>query len=90
MSADLRALRRAPVAVRAPHDVPRPPIRDRRTRRTDRQNALEEALDGVELAEHDLRMLRHWADVLDVADLGTLVSLLGRARAAGPVEDGGR
>lgn len=84
---DPRPLHRAPVAYRGPHDAARHPIRDRRAGRNDRLSALLEVLDGVELGEHDRRMLRHWADVLDVGDLGSLVSMLGRARAAGP--DGG-
>lgn len=71
-----------PVSVRAPFDVRHPLIYDPSGNRLDRLNALREALAGVELGAHD-RGILDWLAGWDIPTVGTVVSLLHRARIAG-------
>lgn len=54
----------------------------------DRVAALLEALDGIELGAHDRRIIA-WIAEGDISTVGTVVSLLYRARTAGADECGG-
>ncbi|MBP2323810.1 hypothetical protein JOF56_004195 [Kibdelosporangium banguiense] len=56
--------------------------------REDRVTALLEALDGIELGAHDRRIIA-WLAEWEISTVGTVVSLLYRARAAGADECGG-
>jgi hypothetical protein len=82
---DLRPLDAEPVSVRAPYDVRQPVIRDVVAVRLDYLAALREPLgSGVRLGVYDERMLA-WLAGWDVPTVGTVVSLLHRARAARPL-----
>lgn len=86
---DLGPLDQAPKGFRPPFDEHPPHDPDLNTerwrarRRAERVQALHDALAGIELGAHDERMIAHWAGD-DEPTLGTLVSLLLRARQAGP------
>lgn len=86
----LGPLHTRPLSFRAPFDEPRQlalfdVTAGRSTLRAERLAALTDALAGVELGAHDRRILEwltRWGD----STVGTLVSLLLRARAAGPTK----
>jgi hypothetical protein len=80
--ANLGPLDREPVAVRAPFDERRPLLHDPDAARADRAAAIREALAGVDLGEHDERVIE-WLAGWDTGTVGSLVSLLDRVRAAG-------
>jgi hypothetical protein len=82
-------LDRAPVAPRAPYDQYRPPIHDSAAARLDRLDALREPLAGIALGAHDRRVLDRLA-LWDVPTVGTVASLLHRARAARLLDGGAR
>ncbi|MBA2323525.1 MAG: hypothetical protein H0V92_05740 [Pseudonocardiales bacterium] len=71
-----------PVSHWAPFDVRRPLIYDLAGARLDRLNALREPLTGVELGAYDRRIL-DWLANWDTPTIGTIASLLHRARVAG-------
>ncbi|WP_143532087.1 hypothetical protein [Saccharothrix sp. ALI-22-I] len=86
-------LRRPPQRLRPPFDMEdvghlddRRPGENtgqwRARRHTDRVAALLEPLDGIELGEHDRRIIEWLADH-DTSVVGTVASLLYRARTAG-------
>lgn len=52
---------------------------------TDRVTALLEPLDGIELGDHDRRIINWLAD-WDTSTIGTIASLLYRARTIGPTD----
>ena len=81
---DLRPLDTEPVSVHAPYDVRRPVSWDVSAVRHDYLTALHEPLAGVRLGAHDDRMLT-WLAGWDVPTVGSVVSLLHRARAARPL-----
>lgn len=81
---DLRPLDREPVSIRAPYDVRRPRIWDLEASRQDFIDAVREPFDGIDLGSYDERMIR-WLARWDVPTVGTVVSLLHRARAAAPL-----
>ena len=81
---DLRPLHAEPVSVRAPYDVRRPLIRDVAARRLDYLAALHEPLNGIPLGTYDEQIIR-WLAGWDVPTVGTLASLVHRARAARPL-----
>ena len=85
---DLRPLNSEPVSVRAPFDVRRPVVRDVAAVRADYLLALHEPFDGIPFGAYDERMLS-WLAGWDVPTVGTVVSLLHRARAAAPLTTGG-
>ena len=89
-------LDRAPRRIRPPFngdyllDPPHPgetidQWRDRR--HTDATQALLEPLAGIELGDYDRKIL-DWLANWDTDTIGTLASLLYRARAAGPIGGG--
>lgn len=79
----------APVAIRHPYDQ-RPPIfpyvpaRDLELIRADYLAALTEPLAGIALGAYDHRIIA-WLAGWDVPTVGTVASLLHRARAAAPL-----
>jgi hypothetical protein len=88
-SQHLVPLHHAPHRVRPPFDVAddarpqwRPRDQDVDAWRADRVAALLEALDGIELGVHDRRIIA-WLAEWEIGTVGTIVSLLYRARAAG-------
>lgn len=83
-SPDLRALETAPVSIRAPFDVRRPRIWDLQANRADYLAALREPFDGLTLGAYDERMIA-WLAGWEVPTVGTVASLLHRARAARPL-----
>lgn len=91
MATDLGPLDAEPVSVRPPFDQRPAPApfdpdteRWRAAQRADRLAALTDALAEVELGAYDRRML-DWLAGWDTPTVGTIVSLLHRARAAGPI-----
>lgn len=85
LAPDVRPLHVEPVSVRAPHDVRPPAPRDlpaRGAMLVEHERAIRAALAGVELGAYDERMIG-WLSRWDVPTVATVVSLLGRARAAG-------
>jgi len=78
---DLRPLDVKPVSVRFPFDVRQPLVRDVAAVRADYLAALHEPLAGSSLGTYDERMLI-WLAGWDVPTVGTVASLLHRARAA--------
>jgi hypothetical protein len=81
---DLRPLDVEPVSVRAPYDVRRPTVWDVLAVRAEYLTALHEPLAGIALGTYDQRMLA-WLAGWDVPTVGTVASLLHRARAAQPL-----
>jgi hypothetical protein len=81
---DLRPLDREPVSIRPPYDVRRPPIWDLEAVRLDYLAALHEPFEGITLGAYDERMIA-WLAGWDVPTVGTVVSLLHRARATAPL-----
>lgn len=75
----LPPLRREPRRVRPPFDVGGLAELDGHQ---DRVDALLEALDGVELGEYDRRIVE-WLAGWDTSVVGTVASLIYRARQAG-------
>lgn len=80
---DLRPLDTEPVSVRAPFDIRRPLVRDVNAVLLDYLAALHEPLAGIPLGTYDERILT-WLAGWDVPTVGTVASLLHRARAARP------
>jgi hypothetical protein len=78
---DLRPLDTEPLGVHAPYDVRRPVVRDVAAVRADYLAVLHEPLAGILLGAYDERMLA-WLARWDVPTVGTVASLLHRARAA--------
>ena len=78
---DLRPLDVEPVSVRAPYDVRRPAVWDVAAVRAEYLAVLHEPLTGIPLGTYDQRMLA-WLAGWDVPTVGTVASLLHRARAA--------
>ena len=78
---DLRPLDVEPVSVRFPFDVRQPLVRDVAVVRADYLAALREPLAGIPLGAYDERLLA-WLAGWDVPTVGTVASLLHRARAA--------
>lgn len=74
---------RPPFDVYVPDDYGPDAERWRARRRAEREQALRNALAGIDLGAFDERMIVHWA-AGDDPELGTLISLILRARAAGP------
>jgi hypothetical protein len=85
---DLRPLDREPVSVRPPYDVRRPCTGDRAADRADYLSALLEPIAGLPLGAYDERIIR-WLGGWDLPTVGTVASLLHRARAATPLDEGG-
>lgn len=85
---DLRPLDEMPISIRAPFDVRRPILYDLEASLLDYLDALMTPLAGVELGTHDHRMIA-WLAGWDTPTVGTVASLLHRARAAGPLIGGG-
>ncbi|WP_219419354.1 hypothetical protein [Pseudonocardia nigra] len=81
---DLRPLDVEPINIRPPFDVCRTLIYDLETSRRDYLAAVHEPLAGVELGAYDHRMIA-WVAGWDTPTVGTIVSLLHRARAAAPL-----
>jgi hypothetical protein len=92
-SASIPPLHREPRRIRPPFDVAESePVDGRQAEETahefrvrqqaDRVAALMEALDGVELGEYDRRII-DWLSVWDNATVGTVASLIYRARELG-------
>lgn len=79
----LGPLDREPINIRPPFDVRRTLIYDLEAARLDFLAAVHEPLTGIALGTYDERMLR-WLAGWDTPTVGTLVSLLHRARAARP------
>lgn len=76
-------LNREPQRVRPPFDIEKGVhTMDTPGGQQDRVNALLEALDGVELGEHDRRIVE-WLASWDTSVVGTVASLFYRARRAG-------
>lgn len=73
-------LRYPPRRIRPPFDVHGGGVSD--VRRNDKEAALLEALDGIELGAHDRRIIV-WLAEWEIETVGTIVSLLYRARTAG-------
>ncbi|MFJ6677406.1 hypothetical protein ACIQMJ_40435 [Actinosynnema sp. NPDC091369] len=91
--ASLAPLRRPPCRIRPPFNMDGPvPIGDQQPgepadewlarRHADRVAALLEPLDGVQLGEHDRRVIEWLAD-WETSVVGTVTSILYRARTAG-------
>ena len=78
---DLRPLDVEPVSVRFPFDFRQPLVRDVAVVRADYLAALREPLAGIPLGAYDERLLA-WLAGWDVPTVGTVASLLHRARAA--------
>jgi hypothetical protein len=85
---DLRPLDREPVSVHPPYDRRRPLIDDSAAARRDRRDALAAPLAGITLGVYDVRML-DWLALSDIPTVGAVASLLHRARAAAPLDEGG-
>jgi hypothetical protein len=94
---ELGPLRREPRRVRPPFDVadqageqqPGETADQWRARiGDDREAALLEALDGIELGEHDRRIVR-WLSGWEPSTVATVVSWIYRARYAGQQSTGG-
>jgi hypothetical protein len=81
---DLRPFDVEPVSVRAPYDVRRPAVWDVLAVRAEYLAVLHEPLTGIPLGTYDQRMLA-WLAGWDVPTVGTVASLLHRARAAQPL-----
>jgi hypothetical protein len=81
---DLRPLDTEPVSARAPYDVRRPVVWDVLAVRAEYLAALHEPLTGIPLGTYDERMIG-WLAGWDVPTVGTVASLLHRARAARPI-----
>lgn len=86
-------LHREPRRIRPPFDVAvSEPVDDRQAdethdqwrarRHADRVAALLEALDGVEIGDHDMRIIE-WLAGWEPSTVGTIASLITRAREAG-------
>ena len=86
---DLRPLDREPVSIRPPYDVRRAPIWNPEAAQADRLAALLEPLAGVRMGAYDQQIVR-WLAGWDIPTVGTVVSLLHRARAATPPVRGAR
>jgi len=86
---DLRPLDREPINIWPPFDVRRTLIYDLEASRLDFLAAVHEPLTGIALGIYDERMLS-WLAGWDIPTVGTLVSLLQRARAARPLPRGDR
>lgn len=80
----LAPLDREPVNIRPPFHVRRVLIHDLAANLADYLNAVHEPLAGVPLGSYDERIIR-WLAGWDTPTVGTVVSLLHRARAAGPL-----
>jgi hypothetical protein len=89
-------LRHTPRRIRPPFDVGSQNPSDsqaiceavnqwRIRRHADRVDALLEPLDGIELGEYDRRIIDWLAD-WDTSVIGTVASLIYRARAVGPTD----
>ena len=83
-SLDLRPLDAAPVSIRGPFDLRWAAVRDVEGRRLDYVTALRESLASIPLGAYYERMLTRLAS-LDVLTVGTVASLLHRARTARPL-----
>lgn len=81
---DLRPLDREPVSVWPPYDVRCPRIWDLEAVRLDYLAALREPFGGIALGAYDERIVA-WLAGWDVPTVGTVVSLLHRARATAPL-----
>lgn len=81
--APLRRLDVEPINIRPPFEVRRTLIYDLEASRLDFLAAVHEPLTGIELGSYDERMLR-WLAGWDTPTVGTLVSLLHRARSSPP------
>lgn len=86
---DLRPLDREPINIRPPFDVRRTLIYDLEGSRLDFLAAVREPLAGLPLGRYDDQMIA-WLAGWDTPTVGTLVSLLHRARAARPLARGDR
>lgn len=84
---DLRPLHTMPIGIRAPFDVRRPIVHDLEASRLDYLDALMTPLAGIELGAYDHRMIG-WLAGWDTPTVGTVASLLHRARSAGPLAGG--
>lgn len=84
---DLGPLHAEPVNIRPPFHLPRALNWDTEANRADFLNAIHEPLLGVVLGAYDQRMIR-WLAGWDTPTVGTIVSLLHRARAAAPLPTG--
>lgn len=81
-ASQLGPLNREPRRVRPPFDVA---DQGGIGGHQDRVDALLEALDGVELGDHDRRIVE-WLATWDTSVIGTVASLLYRARQTGAVQ----
>lgn len=84
-------IHRAAHSVRAPYDVPDPTFDAvdraawRQLRRLDREAALRDPVDGIEVTEYESRIVKHLAESSEPHVVAVLVALLWRARQAAPL-----